>query len=87
MSERKCNHWRGGGVRPAQYQTNHNTLIYWSFFVAHITYRDPSTQNGHINVTMYNVYNHLLQDNDTTPYVSAIFCAPRMRIPTTLTVM
>ena len=56
-------------------------------FVAHLYKRDASTQNGHINVTIYHAFNYYLEENDTEAYVSAMFSSHRTRIPTTLAVV
>ena len=75
------------GGPSARYQNSNKISSFSSLFVAHLYKRDASTQNGHINVTIYHAFNYYLEENDTQAYVSAMFSAHRMRIPTTLAVV
>ena len=71
------------GGPSARYQNSNKISSFSSLFVAHLYKRDASTQNGHINVTIYHAFNYYLEENDTQAYVSAMFSAHRMHIPTT----
>ena len=75
------------GGQSARYQNNNKISSFSSLLVAHLYKRDASTQNGHINVAIYHAFNYYLEENDTQAYVSAMFSAHRMRIPTTLAVV
>ena len=72
------------GGQSARYQNYNKISSFSPLFVAHLRKRDASTQNGHINVTIYHAFNYYLEENDTQAYVSAMFSPHRMRIPTTL---
>ena len=70
------------GGQSARYQNYNKISSFSPLFVAHLYKRDASTQNGHINVTIYHAFNYYLE-----AYVSAMFSPHRMRIPTTLAVV
>ena len=75
------------GGQYARYQNYNKISSFSPLFVAHLYKGDASTQNGHINVTIYHAFNYYLEQNDTQAYVSAMFSPHRMRIPTTLAVV